>query len=72
MIILPTRRKLIKKREALYEHLYSILQYAPIQQVEEIMRRIHAINYRLRSYFRREHEPEQIFEDNDKEDTTTL
>lgn len=63
MIILPTRRRLIMRRDSLYEHLYAILQHASIHQVEEILRQIHSINQRLRTYFIRQHEAKEIFND---------
>jgi hypothetical protein len=54
MIVLPTRHRLERRRDALYQHLQSILQTASVSQVEAIMRRIHCINLRLRTYFIRE------------------
>ena len=60
MIILPTRRKLERRRDALYERLTDVLS---IHQTEDIMRRIHIINLKLRTYFKREHEPQELFED---------
>ena len=70
MIILPTRQRLIRRRDALYEHLESIIDCASVHQVEDVMRKIHNINLKLRTYFIREHEPKEIFneeEDNDIE-----
>lgn len=66
MIILPTKRRLTRKRDALYAHLQSVIQHASIHQVEDIMRDIHRINQRLLTYFRREDRPEptEIFDDN--------
>ncbi len=64
MILLPTRRRLERRRDALYEHLESILQCASVHQVEDIMRKIHGINSKLRTYFVKEqHEPQELFED---------
>lgn len=63
MIILPTRRRLERRRDQLYQHLESILQHASVEQVETIMRKIHLINLRLRTYFKRDNEPKEIFED---------
>ena len=60
MIILPTRRRLERRRDALYERLNCILS---IHQTEDIMRRIHIINLKLKTYFQRQHEPEELFED---------
>lgn len=60
MIILPTRRRLESRRDALYERLMNTLS---IHQTEDIMRRIHIINLKLRTYFKREHEPKELFED---------
>lgn len=65
MILLPTRRRLERRRDALYKHLQSIIQHASVHQVEHIMRQIHGINQKLKTYFVREHEPEEIFEDID-------
>lgn len=62
MIILPTRRRLEQRRDELRVHLDSIIQHASVHQVESIMRRIHMINFKLRSYFKRDHEPEEIFD----------
>ena len=59
MIILPTRKRLESRRNELYKHLQMTLQYAPVQQVEDIMRRIHIINLKLVTYFRREKENER-------------
>ena len=65
MIILPTRQKLIRRRDALYEKLDSIVNCASVHQVEDILRRIHSINLKLRTYFVKEHEPKELFEDED-------
>ena len=62
MIILPTRRRLERRRDALYERLNSLLT---VHQVEDTMRRIHIINLKLKTYFKKQHEPEELF---DKED----
>ena len=71
MIILPTRRRLERKRDALYTKLDVIIHHASIHQVEDIMRKIHDINLRLRTYFKRGREPEEIFEDDDTTQDTT-
>ena len=65
MILLPTRRRLERRRDTLYEHLLSIMQHASVHQVEDIMRQIHGINLKLKTYFQRElrHEPKEIFAD---------
>ena len=71
MILLPTRQKLIRRRDALYEKLWSIIPCCSYQQVEEYMRRIHGINLKLRTYFIREHESKELFldkEDNEDDD----
>ena len=67
MILLPTRRRLVRRRDALYEHLDSVLHSASVHQVEDIMRKIHSINLRLRTYFIRENErePKELFEEKD-------
>ena len=51
MIILPTRRRLERRRDSLYERLLAILPAASIGQVEDIMRKIHIINLKLKTYF---------------------
>ncbi len=63
MIILPTRQRLIRRRDALYRHLESIIQCASVHHIEDIMKQIHSINLKLRTYFIREHEPKEIFSD---------
>lgn len=64
MIILPTRKRLTRRRNELYQQLIAISQHASVSQVEGIMRKVHCINLKLRTYFQRdEHEPVQIFED---------
>ena len=67
MILLPTRQRLINRRDSLYRKLDSCIQIASVHQVEHIMREIHGINLKLRSYFIREHEPKEVF--CDEEDT---
>ena len=52
MIELPTRRRLERRRHRLYVYLNSIIHYANIYQVENIMRQIHSINFKLRTYFK--------------------
>ena len=63
MIQLPTRRRLIARRDALYDKVDAIIICGSVQQLEHVMRQIHNINLKLRSYFIREHEPKEIFED---------
>lgn len=63
MIVLPTRRRLIRRRNALYEQLYSILSFASITEVEYIARQINIITQRINTYFIKENEPREIFED---------
>lgn len=70
MIILPTRKRLEKRRDKLYAHLESIINSASIHQVENILRQIHVINLRLRTYFKREREPEEYFLDEENDITT--
>lgn len=71
MIELPTQRRLERRRERLYAHLESILHHASVQKVENIMRQIHSINQRLRTYFKGSicRQPQELFinplEDND-------
>lgn len=69
MIILPTKRRLEQRRDALYRRLHSILHRASVSQVEEIMRRIHTINLKLVTYFTREGDYETTTEIFDTEDT---
>lgn len=71
MIVLPTRRRLERRRNKLYQHLESILQHASVQQVEDIMRQIHIINLKIKSYFvkERNYEPTEFFEDKDPFET---
>ena len=71
MIILPTRLRLERRRDALYKQLRSVLHCASVQQVESLMRNIHGINLILRTYFIRQnyHEPEELFEDKDPFET---
>lgn len=61
MIVIPTRRRLERRRNALYQHLQSVLHHASTQQVEDIMRQIHTINLRLLNYFIHANEPKEIF-----------
>lgn len=70
MIILPTRKRLERRRDKLYAHLESVINSASIHQVENILRQIHVINLRLRTYFKREREPEEYFNDEDNDFTT--
>lgn len=65
MIILPTRRRLIKRRDALYEMLLGKLQHSSVHEVEGLMRKVHLINYKLRTYFIQVYEPEEVFHDED-------
>ena len=71
MIELPTRRRLERRRERLYAHLTSILPNASVQQVESIMRQVHGINLKIRTYFKGgiNQNPQELFidpqEDND-------
>lgn len=67
MIVLPTRRRLERRRDTLYKHLHAILHCASVNQVEEIMRNIHGINLKIKTYFIRDiyHEPEEFFENDD-------
>jgi uncharacterized membrane-anchored protein len=68
MIVLPTRRRLERRRDALYKYLYKIVTSESIHEVEDIMRKIHSINLKLRTYFIREgqNEATELFEE--KED----
>ena len=78
MIELPTRRRLMRRRDRLYTHLDSILHNASILQVENIMRQLHVINLKLHTYFNGgiDRQPKELFinpnEDNDitTQDTT--
>ena len=63
MIILPTKNRLIKRRKEIYDRLQQVILYAPVSQVEDMMRRIHIINLRLITYFKREKENEKEHSD---------
>ena len=63
MLQLPTRRRLESRRDALYLHLRSILGQSSVCQVEDIMRHIHILNAKLRTYFHHDDEPKEIFPD---------
>lgn len=64
MIPLPSRQRLIRRREKLYERLHAISQHASVHQIEDIMRGVHIINLKLRNYFQREQrDPQEIFND---------
>lgn len=71
MIVLPTRKRLIHRRDALYDKLHDSLQCASVHEVENIMRKIHSINLKLRTYFLQKHEPKEVFEDNKDNGITT-
>ena len=74
MIELPTRRRLERRRDRLYAHLHSILHNASVVQVENIIRQIHSINLRLRTYFKsgNDNQPQELFIDpNADNDITT-
>ena len=47
MIVLPARKRIIERRNKLYRHLFDIAHCASLQQVEDIMRRIHILNKKL-------------------------
>lgn len=66
MILLPTRRRLERRRDALYKRL-QLTKNASVHDVEDIMRKIHSINLKLKTYFKREgqHEAEELFDDNE-------
>lgn len=65
MIILPTRQRLIHRRDALYDKLNDMITLASVQQVEDILRKIHSINLKLKTYFVKSHEPKELFDDED-------
>lgn len=66
MILLPTRRRLERRRNALYKRLQQ-LQNTSVYEVEDIMRKIHIINSKIITYFIRDgqHETKELFEDKD-------
>ena len=70
MIVLPTRRRLERRRDTLYKRLH-LLQNASVHEVEDIMRKIHGINLKLRTYFIREgqHEATELFKEKDPFET---
>lgn len=63
MITLPTRQRLLERRNELYTYLHSIIHCGSIHQVEDVMRKIHIINQKLKTYFICDHEPKEIFND---------
>ena len=63
MIVLPTRQRLVRRRDSVYEMLYNALQHCSVEYVEEKMRVIHIINSKLITYMEREREPKEIFND---------
>ena len=65
MIILPTRRRLERRRDALYKYLDSIVRHATIHEVEDIMRKIHMIDFKLTTYFDNGYEATEIFDEKD-------
>jgi hypothetical protein len=67
MIVLPTKRRLERRRDALYKQLHLYWQRISVHDMEEILRKIHGINFKLKSYFIREgeHEAAELFEEND-------
>ena len=69
MILLPTRRRLERRRDAFYRHLHATIKDASYHEVEDIMRKIHGINIKLKTYFIKEHEATEFFEDQDPLET---
>ena len=67
MIVLPTRRRLERRRDALYKQLHLHLQCLSVREVEDIMRKIHGINFKLVFCFSGgiQHEATELFEDKD-------
>jgi hypothetical protein len=67
MIVLPTRKRLERRRDALYKHLFTVVTSTSIHEVEYVMRQIHGINRKLKNYFVREgqHEAAELFEEKD-------
>jgi len=63
MIVLPTKQRLVRRRDSVYEMLYHALQHCAVEYVEEKMRQIHIINGKLITYMEREREPKEIFND---------
>ena len=57
--------RLIRRRDALYDRLDQMIHCASVHQVEDILRRIHQINLKLKTYFERDHEPKEIFDTKD-------
>lgn len=76
MILLPGKRKIERRRDQLYHKLNMVITCGSVMQVEDIMRRIHIINLRLKTYFKGgiSREPEEVFNDDsyDEEDTTEV
>ena len=71
MIILPTRQRLERRRDKLYIHLHHIIDCASVCQVEDIMRQIHGINLRLKTYFKPQREPQEFIKPDEDNDITT-
>lgn len=73
MIELPTRRRLERRRNRLYVYLDSILHNASANRVESIMRQIHCINLRLRTYFKGsiDRQPQELFIDENEDNDIT-
>ena len=71
MIILPTRQRLERRRERLYAYMHSAINSISVSQTEDIMRQIHRINLRLKTYFKRGREPQEFFNENEDNDITT-
>jgi hypothetical protein len=72
MIELPTKRRLERRRDRLYNHLLSVIHHATIIEVEDIMRKIHIINHKLYTCFRGgiEHETKELFIEQEENDIT--
>lgn len=71
MIILPTRQRLERRRDKLYIYLHQIINCATVCQVEEVMRQIHGINLRLKTYFKPQREPQEFIKPDEDNDITT-
>ena len=71
MIILPTRQRLERRRDKLYTYLQSAIDTLSVSQVEQVMRQIHSINLRLKTYFNLKREPKEIFFNENDNDITT-
>ena len=64
MIELVTRKRLRRRRDAIYQHIISDIHSIQLHHLEELMRSIHILNLRIKSYDTiPQQEPEEIFQE---------